>query len=165
MESLLLWGLILLAVAVVLVIIDLFVPSMGMLSLAGIAVAIAGCVVLFRYDTTWGFVGVTSCLVGGPALFALGFKIMPHTPVGKRLILNDKVLKVPQAGTKEVFNDLESLIGQAGLVVSDLRPVGIVKIDNAKYDALSETTLIRAGATVKVIAVEGSTLKVRAVGS
>ncbi|MFN8729975.1 MAG: hypothetical protein ACK55O_05850 [Phycisphaerales bacterium] len=40
-----------------------------------------------------------------------------------------------------------------------------MRIDQTRYDALSDLGLIRAGTTVKVVAVDGATLKVRAVGT
>ena len=60
-------------------------------------------------------------------------------------------------------NPDEALVGSEAVVVSDLRPIGVVRIGNRKFEAASETTLIRAGQTVRVTSVEGLNLKVRAV--
>ncbi|MBL8759125.1 MAG: hypothetical protein JNK35_11930, partial [Phycisphaerae bacterium] len=50
MEPLLLWGLGLLAASLLIVVIELFLPSAGVLALVATAVAIAGVVCLFRHD-------------------------------------------------------------------------------------------------------------------
>lgn len=162
MEALLIWGLILLTLAFAVVVVDMFLPTAGILAAVALVLAIGGVVCLFRYDTTWGVIGSLLVVVGGPGLFVVGFKLMPHTPVGKRLILGDQAGEndqpPPVTGTV-----LEKLIGSEGMVVTDLRPVGTVRIGDSKFDAVSETTLIRAGATVRVTATDGLSLKVRPV--
>ncbi len=161
MEALLIWGLVLLAMALAVVVVDLFLPTAGILAAVSIVLAIAGVVCLFRYDTTWGIIGSLLVVVGGPSLFVVGFKLMPHTPMGKRLILG--------GGTPEdqppppQGSPLARLIGTEAMVVTDLRPVGVVRIGDQKFEAVSETTLIRAGATVRITAADGLSLKVRPV--
>lgn len=161
MEALLIWGLVLLAMALAVVIVDLFLPTAGILAAVSIVLAIAGVVCLFRYDTTWGIIGSLLVVVGGPSLFIVGFKLMPHTPMGKRLILGGGGTgdqPPPQQGSP-----LARLIGTEAMVVTDLRPVGVVRIGDQKFEAVSETTLIRAGATVRITAADGLSLKVRPV--
>ncbi|MDP1663322.1 MAG: NfeD family protein [Phycisphaerales bacterium] len=161
MESLLIWGLVLLAMALAVVVVDLFLPTAGILAAVSIVLAIAGVVCLFRYDTTWGIIGSLLVIVGGPSLFVVGFKLMPHTPMGKRLILGGGGAgdqPPPQQGSP-----LARLIGTEAMVVTDLRPVGVVRIGDQKFEAVSETTLIRAGATVRITAADGLSLKVRPV--
>lgn len=159
MEALLIWGLVLLAIALAIVVIDLFVPTAGILAVAALAFAVAGVICLFKYDTTWGIIGMLAVIVGGPSLFVFGFKIMPHTPMGRKLILGaDEPEPKPPAANPD-----EALVGSEAVVVSDLRPIGVVRIGNRKFEAASETTLIRAGQTVRVTSVEGLNLKVRAV--
>lgn len=162
MESLLIWGLILLAAAFAVVVIDLFVPSAGILVAVALVLSIVGVVCLFRYDTVWGVIGSLLVIIGGPALFVVGFKLMPHTPMGRKLILGadqdseDAPPPNPSAG-------LQGLIGSEGTVLSDLRPVGTVRIGDRKFEAVSETTLIRAGSAVRVTGADGLNLRVRPV--
>ena len=159
MEALLIWGLVLLAAALCIVIIDLFLPTGGILAITAFVVAAAGIVCLFRYDATWGVAGSLAVVIGGPALFVFGFKMMPHTPMGRKLILGaDGAQNAAPAP-----DQAQSLVGHEGVVVSDLRPIGVVRIGDRKYEAMTETALVRAGSTVRVTAVEGMNLKVRAV--
>ena len=53
------------------------------------------------------------------------------------------------------------LVGQLGEAVSDLRPVGIVRIDGRRIDVSSEGGYITAGTAVEVTVVEGARIVVR----
>lgn len=163
MEAMLVWGLALLAISVLLFVVDIFVPTAGVLAIVSLAVAIAGVVCLFRYNNTWGMIGVLAVIIGGPTLFFLGLNIMPNTPIGRKLVLGaDSDEDARRITTADTY---AQLVGAEGMVISDLRPVGVVKIGDERFDALSETTLIRSGTKIKVVAVvDGMTLKVRAVG-
>jgi membrane-bound ClpP family serine protease len=52
-------------------------------------------------------------------------------------------------------------VGAEGVVVSPLRPVGVVRIGDARYDALAEAGLIEPGARVRVSEVYDNQIKVR----
>ncbi|MCE2968136.1 MAG: NfeD family protein [Phycisphaerales bacterium] len=171
-SSTLFWGLALLGLAVLLLVIDVFVPSMGVLALTSFCVAVAAVVVLFNYSQTWGLIGATLVVIGGPIAFFFLLNIMPSTPIGRRLVLGSTAavdggaVDAAGQGGAGAQNSAEArLIGKQGVVLSDLRPVGTIRIDQTRYDALSDLGLIRAGTTVKVVAVDGATLKVRAVGT
>lgn len=168
MEPLLLWGLGLLAASLLIVVIELFLPSAGVLALVATAVAIAGVVCLFRHDTAWGLAGTGVVLVGGPTFLFFGLRMMPHTPLGRMLVLSndreDEREGDDEPAPKAVgLAGLSAMIGQEGVVVTDLRPVGTIRIGDKRFDALSELGMIRAGAAVRVTGVEGTELRVRAV--
>jgi membrane-bound serine protease (ClpP class) len=102
-------------------------------------------------------------ILGGPTAFFLGLRVMPSTPLGQKLVLGGD--KDPEAAPPEAPDAaLRALIGAQGDVVTDLRPIGTVRINGQRYDALAETTLIRAGSRVVVTdVVDGASLRVRAV--
>ncbi len=164
METMLVWGLALLAIAALLAVVELFLPTAGILALVSLTVAGAGVFCLFRYDTTWGLIGTLIVIVGGPVAAILGLQIMPNTPLGRRLVLgnpNDEDLGPNPVDASA--NQLNALMGQEGIVISDLRPIGVIRINDRHYDALAESTLIRAGTKIRVTIIEGNQLKVRAV--
>lgn len=161
MESMLLVGLGLLGVAVLLLVIDIFVPTAGVLSITALVVSIVGVVLLFRESATWGLIGAMLVVIGGPLIFFFGLQIMPNTPIGRQLVLGsrDDAESDPQPAPHD---PLAALIGTEGVVVTDLRPIGSVRIGDQRYDALSDTMLIRAGSKVKITGVsDGTTLRVR----
>ena len=162
METLLIWGLVLLTLAFAVVVIDLFIPTAGILAAVSLVLAIAGVVCLFRYDTTWGIIGSLLVVIGGPSLFVIGFKMMPHTPLGRKLILGAEDAQDAPPPPADATG-LSQLIGSEGTVVTDLRPVGSVRIGDRKFEAVSETTLLRAGTAVRVTGRDGMSLRVRPV--
>ena len=165
MESLLFWGLGLLAVALMLIAIEIFVPSAGVIAFVATGVALAGIVCLFRYDPLWGVGGTLSMLVAGPGIAIYGLQLWRHTPVGRRMIgeLSEEQIEAARLAEKREIDARLAMIGREGSAATDLRPVGIVMIDGKRYDALAEAGIIAAGAKVRVTVVEGAQLKVRAV--
>ena len=165
MEPLLIWGLALLAAAALLLVIEIFVPSAGVIAVTAAAVAIAGVVCLWRYETTWGIIGLIAVLIGGPGIFFYGLSIWRHTPIGRRMIgelTEEEQQELRRLEEKERDQRL-ALLGAEGIAVTDLRPVGVVVINGQRHDALSESVLIPAGTKVRVTIVESNQVKVRPV--
>ncbi len=131
MESLLVWGLGLLALALVLLVAEFFVPSAGALGLTAAVIAIAGVVCLFRYDTLWGVIGSLIVIVFGPLAVYFGLKLWPHTPLGRRVIGAPSEEEAAAARQRESDEKKKqaALVGKEGRVLTDLRPVGTVEID------------------------------------
>lgn len=165
-EQQLMWGIILLVAALALLLLEVFVPSMGILSIVGMGLAITGLVMLFRYDTITGFIGLAVMAVLGPMVVIFGMKVFPHTPIGRALIYGGKTeeqLEQEAAAKQNEVDKLLALVGMEGEALSVLRPVGAVRIAGTRYDALSELGMVPAGAKVKVTAVDGGQIKVREV--
>lgn len=165
--TMLLWGLGLLAVAVILLVIDVFVPSFGILSITSLMVALAGVACLFAYDTVWGVIGSLLVVVGGPIMAFVGLQIMPNTPIGRKLVLRnpsegdegDRPLPGIPSG-----NELFALVGREGVVRSDLRPVGSIEIAGERFEAISESGMVKAGTPVRVSSIgDGLQIKVRTI--
>lgn len=150
-SAVLLLGLGLLAAALLLVVAELFIPSGGLIALGAGAAAIAGIVVLFRFDTVWGFIGIGLVMIGTPVTLNFALKIWPTTPVGKRMLMGEMTeerLEAKQTAEREARERRRALVGAEGETLSPLRPVGIVQI---------------GGQRVKVTAVTDNHLKVRAI--
>jgi membrane-bound serine protease (ClpP class) len=149
-------------VGVVLVVIELFVPSLGVLSMAAGACFVGAIVVAFGESTAWGlgFLGGTLVLV--PLLVYLGFKVFPHTFIGRRLILAAPDRSEEERGADVTSDPLHDLVGRSGRALSDLRPAGLVEIDGRRLDVVSGGEWVEAGARVTIIEVEGNRAVVRA---
>lgn len=164
-ETYLYWGLALLAASILLLVVEVFVPSGGVISVLAALVGIGGVIMLFLHSTTWGLLGSLTLLVAFPAAFAFLVKVWPHTYFG-RVMMGEKPLEQVEAerlAAEEERKRWLGLLGREGIAVTDLRPVGVVRIDGQRYDALAETTMITAGQKVRVTVVEGRQIKVRAV--
>ena len=163
-EQELLWGIILLVAALGLLLLEVFVPSMGLLSMVGVTIAIVGLVLLFRYDSLTGIIGLIAMVVLGPMTLLFGLKVFPHTPVGRTILYGGKTeeqLEKEAAEQRAEADKRLALVGLEGVALTVLRPVGAVRIDGKRYDALSELGMIQPGARIKVTAVDGAQLKVR----
>lgn len=161
----LIWGLALLGVAALLLVIEIFVPSAGLIATLSIGSALTGLVCLWRYDATWGALGTISSIVAGPLIFFQGLKIWRHTPLGRKMVgePTEEELEARRAEEERESRELLALIGVEGEAVTDLRPVGVVRIKGKRFDALAETHLIPAGSRVRVTVAEPSQIKVRQV--
>lgn len=165
-EHHLIWGVGLIGVALLLMFIEVFLPSGGLIALLSGAAAIGGIWQLFLYDTTWGIIGMIGVIVMVPVMVSFGLKVLPSTPIGKKIFFGDAS---PDADEErmvreiQVRDSLHALIGVEGKAITDLRPVGVVRIEGQRYDALAEGPFIDAGTTVRVTIVDGAQIKVRGV--
>lgn len=165
METMLLVGLGLLALSLLLIMLEAFIPSGGVIGLVAACCAIAGVVALFRHSATWGLSGLLIVAVLGPMCFIWAIKMLPSTPLGRKLIGPGpvEIAREIQTGTLDSRASRMALIGTEGVARTDLRPVGIVEIDGQRYDAAAEGPLIDRGQAVRVTGADSMQLRVRAV--
>lgn len=168
--SYLIFGALLMGGAFVLLFIELFVPSGGLIGiLAGIA-AIGSIVCFFLYDQTVGFISLGLTVVLGPVLITLMFKFWLNSAMGRGIILGGDA----SPSTEESFHAseyarqqraaaLRQLIGAEGKTMTACRPIGVVRINDERLDALAETGVIDANVTVVVTEVYDNQVKVRPV--
>lgn len=155
------WAAMLIAGAILLFFIELFVPSAGLFGVMAATALVGGIVMLFYHDSTLGLIGTTASLVAVPCLIGIGFKILPNTPVFRRLTLSARPHTVaPTAGVQG--EDLKGIaIGDLGTALTELRPVGTCRIKGKRIDCLAEHGIIKAGTAVRVAWSDGMQVKVR----
>lgn len=159
----LIWGLSLVGLALVLVVLEIFVPSGGIIAIVAALVAIAGLVGLFLHDLTWGLTGTLALLVLTPIMIAFGIKMWTGSRVGRAM------MGVPSEEQEQRRREVDrqrrearlALLGAEGVALNDLRPIGVIEIDGQRHDASSETGLVRRGARIKVTHVTEFDMKVR----
>lgn len=162
----LLLGLGLLAAGILLVVVEVFIPSGGLIAVAAAGCAIAGVYCLFRVGTTWGLAGIGAVLVLGPASFGFALRIWPHTPIGRKMLMGEvteEQLEAQRAEEERQREQFRAMVGAEGVALTPLRPIGAVRIGSEKFEALAETTIIEAGQKVRVVAAQDNQLKVRAI--
>jgi membrane-bound ClpP family serine protease len=166
----LLWGFILLGVAIGMLVLELFVPSGGLIGVLSGVAAIGSIVAFFQFDTTLGIVALVGYVLLGPVIIYFGFKLWLGSPLGRRMILggNEDIideqgdaLPASEAARRERREKLRQLIGAEGTTVTALRPVGTVRIAGQRLDALAETGVIEADTPVIVTDVYDNQIKVR----
>jgi membrane-bound serine protease (ClpP class) len=148
------FGIIFLAIAFVLFILDIKAPTHGALTAAGVGSLIIGALVLFNSPGTPSFQRVSVPLVVGVSLATAGifFAI---------LTFGLRAMKIP------IRMGQESLIGRIGTVRSTIAPVGSVQVAGELWTAeLAEGgESIPAGSQVEVLNVKGVRLYVRKANS
>lgn len=169
-DALIIWGGVLLAVALLLLFAELFVPSGGLIGVvAGIA-AIDSVIAFYQYDSTLGIAMGGAYFVLTPIIIWAMFKFWITSPMTRGLILGgdedvedgEEGISRSEQARRERLAQLQALIGAEGVAVTPLRPVGVVKIEGQRVDALAETGVIDAGARIVVTDVYDNQVKVRA---
>jgi membrane-bound serine protease (ClpP class) len=151
---------VLIALGLVLLLAELFIPSMGLLTVLGLAAVIGGVVLTYLYgDPALFLVTVVGVFIALPAVFVFGMYYWPRTPLGRRLF----VLPTEEDAEKGQRAEAERLRGRIGKALSPLRPAGVVDFDGRRVDVLAEGNLVEAGQWVKCIEVRAGRVIVRPV--
>ncbi len=169
-DSYIFWGMALFGIALLLLLLEFIVPSGGLIG-ALCAIAIAGSVFsFFKYDTMWGYVALALYAIFGPVLIIFMFKFWLHSPMAKWMILggieqneneSGDAAMSPDQARSERMAELNELIGLRGVTITSLRPVGKVRIEGRRIDAMAETGVIEADTPIVVVDVYDNQIKVR----
>jgi len=153
----LVWAALLMLVGCALVVMEIFIPSGGVLGFLATASVIAAVVMAFVYHgPTVGMVFVGVAIVAVPSLIALAFKYLPRTPLGKRILLG-----LPTEDEVLPKDERKALLGKFGVVKSPMLPSGAVVIEGRTFDAVSQGMAIDPGQRVVVIEVKSNRIVVR----
>jgi membrane-bound serine protease (ClpP class) len=125
-----------------------------------------------------GLIGF-GCLVAGVALAYMNFDartgnlvlllvvsgLVAGTLCWMKFFPESRIARVfiSQKTVGEIGTEKPELLDQTGTALTTLRPSGTAVIDGKRVDVVTEGSLIERGATVKVVAVEGMRVIVRAV--
>lgn len=151
-------------VGILMLIAEIFIPSHGVLTLAGVGFLIAAVVKTFSYGgREAGVVAILACLVFLPVFAFVAIKYWPRTPIGRRMAPPNPVLTA--ADTSVPVEKLNSLVGRTGLSKTALRPVGICEFDGQRISCVAEYGIIEAGTTVRGTRIAGSNLTVEEINS
>ena len=147
------------AVGVLFLVGEIFIPSHGILTLAGLGFLIAAVVKTFNYGgREVGTVAVFACLIFLPAFAFLAIKYWPKTGIGRRIAPPNPTLT--SADTSVPVEELQRHIGQLGRTVSPLRPVGICEFNGRRISCVAEFGMVEAGMDVEGIGIKGGNLSV-----
>lgn len=150
------WAIILMLLGCGIVMLEVFIPSGGILSFFAAIAIIASVVMAFRHGATAGMGFVVLTLLAVPTTLALAFKYWPHTPMGKAFLgeLKSSAELTPEDPRRE-------LVGKIGVAKSKMLPSGSVQIDGKYIDAISQGVAIEIGQPVVVIEVRANRVVVR----
>jgi len=157
------WAILLLLVGCALVVLEVFIPSGGVISiLSGVAFITAILVASWEGPTTGpvtGFAFAAITLFAVPTLVAVAFKYWPRTRMGKAFLG-----ELPREDEVVPEDSRRSLIGRVGVARSKMLPSGAVEIDGQMIDAVSQGQAVEPGAYVVVVEVRANRVVVRLAG-
>lgn len=148
------FAILLFAAGLVLMVIEVLLPAYGLIGIAGVLCLLGGVGVCFWINQWLGVAALAGLGVAAPFGWALWAKIWPHTPIGRRMMLQP-VAKSPRPPAVRV--------GQSGVTVSELRPAGLCEFGAERLEAFSEGAVIPPNTAVRVIGLVDGRAMVRAV--
>jgi len=154
------WGtlLVLFAAGTLLLVAEIFLPSHGILTIAGIGFFAVGTYRAYEISQGMGTTAAVGSLLALPTFAYVSIKYWHRTPLGK-LISPPNAPHPPVDATSPAYV-LAPLIGRAGRTVSPLRPVGICEFDGRRVSCICRLGMIEAGAEVEAVGISGGDLEV-----
>ncbi len=167
----LIWGVVLFGIALLLLLLELFVPSGGLISVVAGVSLVGSVAAFFTHDPVWGFTAAGVYVLLSPLVIVTLLRFWTHSRVGRKLVLGGQeedyeadpeaaAARSEEARRRRV-SELAALVGARGVAETSLRPVGTVRVEGRRIDALAESGIIDAGSPVEVVAAHDNQLKVR----
>lgn len=146
-------AILLLVAAAALCILEILLPAHGVIGGIGAAALVAGVAVCFYLNQWLGLLMAAGLVVATPFAINIWMKLWPKSPIGRRLFLPHTPSTMPPS--------LVSL-GQAGVTVSELRPMGLGEFGGTRVEVRSEFGMIPPGHSVRIVAFDNGRPVVRA---
>ena len=157
----LVWVASLLVVGLAVMVLEVFVPSGGVLGFISVVAIVAAIGMAFaELGVAFGMAVMGVAFVAVPCVLAAAFRWFPETPLGRRVLPPPPTPLdvVPGARRRQ---SLRELVGRTGRVVNELLPWGLVEIGGARFEAVSEDGPLAAGQEVEVVGVQAAAVVVR----
>ncbi len=152
---------VLFGLGILILVAEIFIPSHGLLTVAGIVFLTVGVVNTFQYGTQAGALAIIACLVLLPVMGVLAVKYFHRTPLGRRISPPNPVYTPDDLGANEKV--LRPLVGKLGRSLSPLHPVGICEFGGRRVQCIAEMGVIDSDTRVQATDIRGKELTVRVV--
>ena len=159
----LVWSILLLVAGLAIIVLEVFVPSAGVLSCLAALTIVASIVVAFLGGVQQGLLMLVVTSLVLPLIIAAAIRWWPHTPIGRLVLIERPESPDDVLPETEAYRGLRSLIGRLGVAKTKMLTSGTVRIDDRTYDAISEGMPVEAGERVKVVDVRTNRIVVRPV--
>ncbi len=150
------WSILLMLVGCVVLVLEVFIPSSGILSVMSAAAFLGSIIIAFQRGPVTGFSFVMSAAVLVPAVLVLAFHYWPKTRIGRAFLGN-----LPTDEDVLPDDPHRALVGRVGVTRSKMLPSGAVEIDGQLIDAITQGQSIEPGQYVVVSEVRGNRVVVR----
>ncbi|GIW90881.1 MAG: hypothetical protein KatS3mg109_1313 [Pirellulaceae bacterium] len=155
------WPILLLVLGIFFLVLELFIPSTGILSLLALGSFVAAVYLAFASSITFGVVILLTTLFAIPIFIVLAINVWPHTPIGRRIVLRPSPQEDAASWVdQEQERRRNQLLGKVGVARSKMLPCGVISIDGHTYDAVSRGGAIEPGQAVRVVSVSANRIVV-----
>lgn len=155
----LVWAILLFAGAILLAILEIFVPSGGILAVLAVTSLVGSILFAVLTDAVFGMAYSGVLLIVVPVVLWKLARFWPETAVGKMILLDPE--GDPALAPDAEREKLKALVGRTGIARSRMMPAGTVEIDGQRFDAISDGMPIDPGTPILVIRVDGINMTVR----
>lgn len=154
--SLLVWSILLLLIGLALVVLELFLPSGGILGLVAAVAIVASVSIAFFSSIGEGAVMLAVVMVTIPATVVLGLKVWPMTPMGKAILNRHAMENDPRPSDQRA-----DLVGRVGIAKSKMLPSGAITVDGRTYNAVTSGMAVEAGQAIRIVKISGNSIIVQ----
>ena len=177
----------LLLLALVLLALEIFIPTGGLLGVLCGTSFVASVVSMFLYSVTGGLLLLMGSAIASPFLVLGLARIWVRSPIARRLAVDEGTPSRTFDGAGEELPEhdvtdpeaveaaraaarrsrqtaLEALVGLDAVAETDLRPAGFIRLDGRRLDAVAESGLIESGTAVRIVSAAEGLLRVRPSG-
>jgi len=154
-------ALVLYLIGIALLVLEIFIPSHGVLFIVGMGFLAGGITFAFRLGSGVGYVSLLLAGILVPTGVWLSVKYWYRLPVGKRMAPPNRTISESDLGFHT--EAISALVGQTGRSLTVLRPVGSCEFNRRRVQCVAEVGRIEKGVQVEGVAVRGRDLVVRAV--
>lgn len=143
-------------VGILLIMIDGKIINDGTLATIGLACMLLA-VALAAPNLFAGMYAIIGVLIGGFSSL-LFLKVFKRREMWSKITLKDQLTK--EKGYNSMNQEYEKLLEKPGITLSDMRPVGTIRINNKNYSAISNGEWIPKDSDIKVVHVDGTKILV-----
>lgn len=154
----LIWAVLLVALAAALVVLELIIPSGGLVSLLSVsAIVISIVIVTLQYGWRAGALYFTVAVFVAPFIVAGLIRWLPSSPLG------EMIMNLPHQPSDEerperideAEQQRRDMVGKIGRARTKMLPGGVIELGGRRYDAVSRGPAIDPGQLVEVVEVDG----------
>jgi membrane-bound serine protease (ClpP class) len=142
---------------IALMIIEVFVPAHGLLGLVGLGIFAYSIYLTTAHSVELAIVATVAILILLPLGLIWSVKNWHRTPVGKRISPPNPMLT---DNDRMPVEQASELIGQKGLTVTPLRPVGMCEFNGKRVECVAAFGMIEANVQVRGVRLVDRTLSV-----
>jgi len=140
-----------------------FVVPGGILGIIGaLCLLAAGIMGFFYFETGTALMIVMAEMISGIVLTVIWFRYFFDSPLGNKLVHQDSLA---DARSDQTSNSAESplseLVGVSGTTITPLHPSGSARINDKRYDVLTEGKVVESGKAINVVKIDGAHIIVR----